>query len=208
MMKDDDVIRLIAEGDAARALRVSLDADDILRDLDDIRRADPRELVEFVIDCCRYCNGTDHKYQRTPAERDSAFRDWDAAKDDPSAVRTRRRLGVPGDPDTFDELGGSDFHPSRPPAADCPERFGRGIGRSIVKDQRNLSRQGRRLLAGVRQTKDGVEVKMHDPLEAMQLAGRHLRMWNDQLELGGGKALPPGAINLIFVASNREKPII
>ena len=74
----------------------------------------------------------------------------------------------------FDPQGGIGFDPRRPPIDDCPECFGRGQGRTIVHDTRNLSPAAASLYAGVKQTKDGLQVLMHDQAAARDRLERHL----------------------------------
>jgi phage terminase small subunit len=38
-------------------------------------------------------------------------------------------------------------------------------------------------IASIKQTKDGIELKTHDKIKALELIGRHLGMWNDKLDL-------------------------
>ena len=38
-------------------------------------------------------------------------------------------------------------------------------------------------VASIKQTKDGIELKTHDKIKALELIGRHLGMWNDKLDL-------------------------
>ena len=38
-------------------------------------------------------------------------------------------------------------------------------------------------IASIKQTKEGIELKTHDKIKALELIGRHLGMWNDKLDL-------------------------
>jgi phage terminase small subunit len=106
-----------------------------------------------------------HRYQETPAERERRRRDWESALG---------KAKEDGRAEAFDELGGLGFDPRRDPHPDCPECFGQGEGEAFVKDTRQLSPAGRRLYAGVKLTKDGLEVRMHDKGSALVNVGRHL----------------------------------
>lgn len=70
-----------------------------------------------------------------------------------------------------------------PPNPDCTACAGEGMGRAFVADTRNLTGSARKLYAGVKITKDGIEVKMHDKAAALVNVGRHLGMFKDKLEL-------------------------
>jgi phage terminase small subunit len=174
----------LAELRAERKKRLELEADDVLRELWTMAKADPRELIEYRVGACRYCHGTSHLYQRTPRERAEAFAEWEKKKEPP----------------TFDELGGVGYNRNAAPHPDCPECNGLGEGFTIVKDQRNVSPAAARLLAGVKETKEGIEVKMHDPQAALVSVGKHLGMFTDKVDhTTNGQPLPPSAIVVTLV---------
>lgn len=77
----------------------------------------------------------------------------------------------------FDEGGGVGFNATRDPHPDCPECFGEGVGRAIAKDTRQLSPGAKALYAGVKVTKEGLEIKMHDKMAALSKIGQHLGMF-------------------------------
>ena len=54
---------------------------------------------------------------------------------------------------------------------------------------RTLSPQARVLYAGVKQTKDGLEIKMHDQQKALENVARHLGMFQDKLAVEGRLSL-------------------
>jgi phage terminase small subunit len=71
------------------------------------------------------------------------------------------------------------------PNPDCENCSGEGVGRPWVADTRKLKGPARRLYAGVKVTKDGLEVKMHDQRAALVDVARHLGMFKDKLEHSG-----------------------
>lgn len=157
----------IAAAIANRANRLDIQADDVLRRLWAIANADPRELVEYRRTCCRYCHGNDFQYQFTAAEINRAREQWEAVnKDTP-----------------FREMGGIGYNATKPPHAACPECFGEGVERQFINDTRSLSSSAAQLYAGVKTSKDGIEVKMHDQKGALIDVGRHLGMFIDKKEL-------------------------
>lgn len=129
--------------------------------------ADANELIELRRVCCRYCHGDDHRYQYTPAE-------YETAQD---AARAKQR-----EPDP---KGGVGYDRRKPPHPDCPECFGEGIERIVPKDTRHLSPAARALYAGVKTTKDGLEVKLHDADAALVNIAKHLGMFVEVHEHGG-----------------------
>ena len=66
---------------------------------------------------------------------------------------------------------------------DCPECFGDGISVAFMTDTRLLSPAARKLYAGTRKTKDGVEVKVHDQVAARLHLGKHLGLFVDKTEV-------------------------
>lgn len=162
-----------------RLAELKLNGDRVLRDLWDILMADANELIEHRRACCRYCYGAGFKYQRTAGEmatdRKAYERDLKAAQ----RMNTDLVEGL----GEFDEQGGIGFDPRLDPNPDCPECFGEGLTSVFVKDTRNLSPGARALYAGVKLTKDGLEVKMHSKEKAIELLGRHLALFNDKLDV-------------------------
>jgi phage terminase small subunit len=171
MLAEPEVEARIAELIAERSRRVEIDADTVLREIHAIATADANELIEYRRVCCRHCHGLDFHYQRTAREmtRDRELFD----KSDLSLV------------DHFDELGGDGFNSTNAPNADCPHCHGEGHGEVHVKDTRFLSPAARALYAGVKRTKDGIEVKLHDKVKNLELLARHLGLLNDKLEVSG-----------------------
>lgn len=144
----------------------------VLAELWAIGNADPNDLVEYRRVCCRCCWGRGFRRQETRGERDDRRRRWEHA-----------RLEAAGDPDKeaalfdWDDRGGVGFDRTRGPNADCPECFGLGEGEAVIKDSRLAPDAARSLYAGVKVTKDGVELKMHDKVGALRLVGQHLGMF-------------------------------
>lgn len=131
----------------------------VVREIALIAFADPRELVETKVGCCRHCWGIDFKRQRTQVQRDADFERW----------RKKAKEG-----EEFDEEGGTGFNPHRPPNPECIECCGDGQSRDVIKDTRYLSPAAAALYAGVRRTKDGFQVLTQDKGAALDRLARHL----------------------------------
>lgn len=158
-----------------RIAETGIEAADVVRKLWATITADPNELIEMRRECCRYCYGVDYKYQYTAGEWDRAIYQWE--QDSYEAERDNRRaLNKPC------TRGGLGFHRSMPPNPACPECFGEGIEREFVKDTRNLSPAARELYAGVKVTKGGIEIQKHSRDKAIELIGRHLAMFTDNVD--------------------------
>ena len=163
-----------------RFAAASIEGERVLRELWDVLIADPNDLVEHRRVACRYCHGAGFKYQRTAGEleRDRAKHTRDA-----EAYERLSKDLVAGPFAAFDEQGGIGYDPRREPHADCPECFGEGDPVVFVKDTRDLSPSARALLAGVKQTKEGIEIKMHSKDKAIELLGKHLALFNEKLDV-------------------------
>lgn len=141
------------------AMAAEVTPETLVRELTRVLLADPRELVEVKVGCCRHCYGEGHKYQRTVAEMNMDREIW-AAKGNEITE--------------FDEQGGIGFNPLLPPHPECPDCGGDGLARPVVKDTRNLGPLGQALYAGAKMGKHGIEVQMRDKDAALDRLARIL----------------------------------
>jgi phage terminase small subunit len=156
LIAKDSIQAATAHVRAKIAERTGYTAQEALQFVADVLRADTRELVEYKVSCCRYCYGDRHLYQRTAGEMDR-----DREKHDAMVERRMERNVAYEDPG-FDEKGGEGFDLRKPPNTECPVCAGDGAGRVVIKDTSKLSGPAAALFAGVKEGKDGIEVKMHD----------------------------------------------
>src|ERR1022692_4215591 len=91
----------------------------------------------------------------------------------------------------FDPAGGEGYDVRKPPHHDCPECFGEGVAIPFPKDTRHLSEGARWLFAGVKVTKDGIEIKMHDQMAALLNIAKHLGMFVTKVEHSGKNGAIP-----------------
>lgn len=150
---------------ARRASRVELEGDELLRRAYMVATADVRELVRVVRGSCRYCYGSDHRFQRTQEELRRVRND-----------HVRRQLNLP-EPERveFDDEGGDGYDKYRAPASDCPECFGRGIRFIEVTPTDELSPAAAMLFDGVKVSKAGdIEVKVRSRDKSADLVAMHL----------------------------------
>lgn len=54
-----------------------------------------------------------------------------------------------------------------------------------IKDTKDLDEQQTRAIAGIKEGKFGIEVKLNDKEKALELLGRHLGMFKDKVEVSG-----------------------
>lgn len=152
----------IAKARLEQQKRTQITADKVLEQAWRVAQADAREIVEVKVGCCRYCYGHGHKRQRTISEYNREREEWAAA----------------GKPDEeWDDEGGIGFNPLLLPHDSCPECWGDGSPRVVIKDTRYFSADAIALYAGAKEGKYGIEVAMHDKMAAIDKLFRHLGLY-------------------------------
>ncbi|MFJ2989909.1 terminase small subunit [Collimonas sp. NPDC087041] len=149
------------------------DGDMVISRWVEISQANPNSLTQYRRVNCRYCWGEGHRYQFTPAEMEDAMQ---ALAD----TNTKRALDELPEL-VWDDKGGLGFVGNRDPHPDCPECWGEGVGRPFFTDTRKLGRESLPLYAGVKQTKDGLEIQMHNQTDALDKLARHFGLYKDKL---------------------------
>lgn len=183
LLRQPTIAQRIYDAKLERSKRTGITADNVLREYWLRATADARELAEIHVGCCRYCHGTDFQYQRTRGELARARAKWTKAH--PTIA------DATPDAEKFDEQGGEGFNATRPPHANCPECFGKGVARQYAHDTRSLSPGAQRLYAGFRITNSGVvEVKTHNPQPALDKVAEHLGLFVERVELSGPQGGP------------------
>ncbi|EIZ2107413.1 terminase small subunit [Salmonella enterica] len=141
LLRNPKVYRAIRWLRDKRQRRLALTEDEIIHQLSAIASADPNEISQIRRVNCRYCWGHNHKYQ---------WRDMDeyhgVLENDPEG-------GKP-------EYGGIGFFESAVPNPECPRCGGEGIPDIHFADTTLIDGPARWLIAGVRQTMNGLEVKI------------------------------------------------
>jgi len=191
----------VDEAMAARIARTEVTQDRVLARLVAIAEADPNELVELRRVNCRYCWGKDNRYQRTAVEMRQARDDYEKALleagKDPNLI--------PELMDEFDPKGGIGFNANADPNNECEECFGKGVIDVNWKDTRDVSPQARMLFAGVKETKEGLEVKMHNQADALKLVGTHLGMFATRIKHANDPENPmPAGCGFALIPAKRD----
>ena len=151
------VARAINRGIEQMQQDVILSAQEILRHWHEIAVADPGEISQMRRVCCRYCWGENFFYQWRDVE------EYDKAAAKASADGKKEP-----------EYGGLGFLPNDDPNPDCPRCAGEGIEDVFQADTRDVVGPARRLIAGVKKTKFGIEVMTRDQDAALKnLAAFH-----------------------------------
>lgn len=181
LMRDPRIAAELARREADLRERAAITAEEVLLEITRLAKADPRDLVEYRRGACRFCHGAGHMYHRTPQEYREAFATYQAKQGakDPAGLH-------------FDHQGGVGFNPNRAAHPDCPECFGHGEGYEYVRDTRTLTPGAARLYAGVKRTKDGLQVLTRSQDKMVELAAKHLGLLRDKPEDHEGD-LPPAA---------------
>lgn len=186
----------------ARAEVARLDAAWVLRQWMDLATADPNELIRHERRCCRYCHGMGHAYQwRDMAEWAEAIEACmtryekacnEAKKDD----QPMPELKLPSD------AGGYGFNKTAKPVPSCTHCDGDGHEFVFVADTDTVTGTARRLFAGLKKTKDGIEIKLRDQDAALLNLAKYLGMHVNLNDIpnGGGnlkellKAMNPATL--------------
>ena len=173
LLKNPKVLQAIEVQKGIVAQLAGLNAARLLQELTAIALGDPRKIVHSRVGCCAYCWGIDHKRQWTRGEYQSAF---------DKALRENKPMP---------ELeGGIGYDRKREPNPECPECCGDGISRTWLADMRELDAATARLIAGVKQTKDGIEVKFRNQDWSLEMLMKYLGMLVDRRELSGPNGGP------------------
>lgn len=145
--------------------KTKLTVQDVINDIANVLRADPRDLVEHWQGACRYCYGFEHRHQRTLNE----YR-----RDELDAIVNGKE---------FHQLGGTGFNARREPHPECPECWGEGEPYERIKDTRELTPEQAALYAGVERTKYGTKINMRSKDSAREAAARYLGMNKETVDV-------------------------
>lgn len=145
-----------------RQKRYAAELDDVIGQLTAIINADPNEISQYRRVNCRYCWGSDHKYQ------------WRDITEQLSAERKAESDGA-APPDTS---GGIGFVDNGDPNPECPRCNGEGVGEPFFADTRDLEGDARYLLQGVKLGKFGIEILTADKDSARKELARLILLRN------------------------------
>lgn len=180
MLKDPKIQTLITGAKEKVAEAAKFEAVDVLRHWVDIATADPTKIARIRHVNCRHCWGAGHAYQ---------WRTREYAEECDKVARM-------GDKPIPLCDGGFGFVGNRPPHPDCPECHGEGIEQTFFEDMGRLGPAERRLIASVKRTKDGLEVKMRDQDGALKHIAQYIGMLTDKVQLTGKDGGPVVTANI------------
>lgn len=187
LLQNPKVQQYLAELTEDAAAQAKLSVSWVIGRYMEIATADVNELVRARQVCCRYCHGTDHKYQWIDAD------EWAVAVAD--VIETNRKIEMANKKrgpdekaplkDVPDMAGGFGFWGTAYPSDDCPKCFGRGVTDVMIQDTTKLSKSAKMLYAGVKQTANGMEIKLRDQDGALDWLAKYLGMDKKTMELSG-----------------------
>lgn len=177
LLSNPEVLEAIWDRQREIASAAALSVDWVLDQWRQIAIADPTELIRVEVVPCRHCYGINHAYQWTDWEYRTATENAMAHLCNSKCAQPCKK-GVPPAP-----LGGFNYSVEREPNPACPVCEGHGEERIRLADMRRVTGPARRLIAGVKKTKDGIEIKMRDQAEALLNISKFLGMLIERKEL-------------------------
>lgn len=166
----------------SRVDRLRIDTDRLVKRWEAQVYADANEIAQHRRHCCRHCWGQDFAYQYTPGE----FQRARIKHEDKRA----EILGKSGkDIGEFAGVAGDWYNKRLDPNKDCLECFGEGVPEVFLADTRKLSENGKALYEGVKEGRDGIEIKTISKQKAEEYLARSAGVFKDKLEVGGAIAV-------------------
>ena len=157
LAQNSKVAARIAELRADANLRTVTSVEEMLRWYYDVATADPNEIVCRVQLNCRHCHGDGFGYQWRDAKEYAEACDAVLQKNATLPARyTGPREALPNCDGGFGFVGNAEPNPL------CPWCFGQGVGETRIADTTKLTGKARRLYKGIKETRNGVEVLLHD----------------------------------------------
>jgi phage terminase small subunit len=161
------VARRIDELRKAAGDTFKMEAMDVFNQWVQIVTADPADLVRYRRVCCRYCHGVDGGYQ------------W--IDENEYALAVARAMDSKKAPPEL--AGGYGFLSNKPPHPDCKQCAGEGFGDVLITPTDELPPQAKLLYAGLRKSREGVQVLMRDQDDALRNIARFLGMTKQEIKL-------------------------
>lgn len=193
-------VRVLLE--AAAAATVANKAE-LVKFLWDRIHADRRDVINHVRRCCRHCYGERHQYQWK--DEDEYAMELAQVLDNNAGLAedSKARKPIPTD------VGGYGFDPHREPELTCdsPQCMGDGVGKTIIADTTTLQGSAALIYEGVKETAQGIEIKLADRNADIQQLSKLLGWSVDKVEghIGGPRgALPPDAYDIPSTATPEE----
>jgi phage terminase small subunit len=152
---------------------------DVINLITEIATADASHLSQIQVRNCRHCWGLGHRYHWTNAT-EFAFRCAEVSDSNAAAIREHERMTAgsskhvppPKPREMPTDEGGYGFVVTNPPNPECPSCLGEGHEVIVFRDTRHLKGAAKRLFAGVKKTKEGIEIKQRDQDKALEMLAK------------------------------------
>ena len=173
LLSDVRIQALIAEQLEKVSREACYTAADLLRDWIEVASVDTSRIVKVRRVNCRHCWGLDHHHQWGEREfAEEAAKAMDKGEMPPSCA------------------GGFGWRHNADPCPECPECCGEGVADVHIADMDTLTDAERKMIAGVKRTKEGIEVKLKDQEAVRARIAQHLGMLIERKELTGKDGRP------------------
>lgn len=167
-----------------RSIREQRTKDVLKRMVDDatsVMDANPNEIMQHQHNNCRHCHGIGHAWQwKNLGEFSNAVQ---AAIQRNADIEARNSNAKPENAQALEPMptedGGFGFVLDKRPHPDCPVCLGEGVHRVWIADTRTLGPNEQKLFAGIKQTRDGIEIKLQDQHGARDQLARILGAYKD-----------------------------
>lgn len=174
LLQNPKVSQAIVTLATARARRLGIDGDEIMRLWAAIVTFDANEISQLRRVCCPYCWGEGHARQYTPSGLEEAKKKHDRER------ARRKKADSADDIGEFPDYTDAWYDKRKAPHEDCPECHGHGIEEVFFNDTRNLSPAARLVYCGVKVGKEGIEVLMLSKEKAMDNLARALGLFKEK----------------------------
>ncbi len=150
--------------------------------------ADRREVINHVRRCCRCCYGINHQHQWVDEMEYATELNAVMTYNLPLEQEDPRRKPVPNDE------GGYGFDPHREPDVTCTnvDCMGDGFGKTVICDTTKLEGAAALIYEGVKETAQGIEIKLADRNADIQQLAKLLGWSVDKVE--GSLNNSPGSL--------------
>lgn len=201
LMRTSKIAGLISHRATVQASQLTLDQKSVVTHWVEIATADPSRVVKTRRVNCRHCYGIGFAYRwRNTDEWALAYAEALDRNTERQRKRDKGKDGVPPDEPLPTLDGGVGWRRPDKPNPDCPHCDGEGKPDVFVADMDMLTGPERRLIAGVKQTKDGLEVKLRDQDRALENIAKVLTMFGERREISGpgGGPVPVAAVHALM----------
>lgn len=209
LLRDTAIAQRIAEHREQTTNAAVMDRAAVLNLITEIATADASQLTEVQVRCCRNCWGVGHRKQwKNEIEFGFALAEvMDANAATHSAWERDVDIGskrpMPDPQPLPTDTGGYGFDVTASPNPECPVCLGEGHEIVRVKDTRKLKGAAKRLFAGAKRTKEGIEVFMRDQKHALDLLAKAHKIVGDGTPPGAQVNInnqPGGTVQAVIVA--------